>query len=1550
MKNLICRCHKYWATVHNPETNYWRTALFLMVLLSARGLRAQNPFITTWKTNNPGTSGSKSITIPTHPADTYLYDVDWNNDGTYDELGITGSVTHTYGTAGTYTIRIRGAFPRIEFSNGGDRLKILSVNQWGDIVWGGMANAFYGCANLHVTATDSPNLSMVNSMANLFREAAVFNENINTWNVANVNDMQGVFWGASSFNQPLAGWDVSQVTNMYQMFSEASAFNQPVGGWNTGNLGNTANMFSGAVSFNQPLAGWDVSQVSAMSSMFSGAAAFNQPIGGWDVGNVLSMHSMFSGATSFNQDISGWEVGQVTNMDYMFSGATSFDQPIGGWDVSQVTTMIRMFSGATSFDQPLGDWNVANVGDMYSMFTDVELSAANYDDLLIGWSALALQPDVNFGAGTSMYTCAAVAARALMTDINGLSWNIIDGGFLGAYSDYYYDGDGDGYGAGAPVNYCMPPSADYVSTTGDCNDTDPNVNPSPDCSTITRTWTGYTSNDWFTDCNWSPNCVPAAANDVVIPNTANDPVIPAAASVFARSIRIESGALLDLQTNATLQISGSAGIGIENQGELNNDGVITVDNTASYGIYNRNGGVITCYPGSLLNVGNNGGNIGSDGIYNHINAIFSNGGGEIRVDNCTGRGIHNQSAAFTNQASGIIRVGMSGGNIGSNGVVNRGTGGVFTNNASAIYVDHAANRGISNEIVFNNQNGGEIHIGPNNSSTELYNTSVGTITNTGCASFLVEGTMINIGSTVNDGYFYFNTNQAHGNGSTFTNNGVMVFAQLPVMANIVNNDVIIPPLTLDCTTGISLSNALQLGGSNSFTILSEWFKDEGLTDKAGDYNQGANTFTATDLPAGTQPLYFTATGGGCAFNVFATVTAAVAMGGAGKTWTGLAGSDWDDPCNWMPFVVPSAAENVTIPNVANHPVIGGTSNAMAQSVTVLSDAQLDIAPGGSLTIDGSAGAGFSNNGIFTNNGALYIDNIADYGVHNFSGSVFTNNGNLHIGQNGGSDNIHITGLFNQGTFDNHGLLSIDNTGFSGILNQGTVNNYGTVGLGQNGGPGNISDISIDNSGVINNIAGEVLIDEAFSGIFSSDGGSVVNYADIKIGDSGAVTNGGVVVIAGGSFENKPGGFLSVDNTGFNAVYVYNSFTNDGLVQIGANGPVTGDGFFGNQSGSQLLNSGSGAISIDQVSGHGIEFTAGNFQNDGQLTIGGTLGIGQDGIHNSTAMANTGTIAITGTSGLACWSQTGLDNTGILKGVGTFDLNAIPLGGAFAPGNSPGKAVFVDNQSFPATNTLEIEVNGTTPETQYDVVEVNGTATLGGTLNASISYTPAANDRIVFLTASAVSGTFGNVSPALPANWSLDYSVPGEVALVFNGILPVELVGFSVVKKRESVELTWQTASETNNSGFEIEHSTDGRNWNVLGFVTGRGTATDRYAYRFMHENPACGINYYRLRQIDFDGRAEYSAIRSVTLDNAPGSVKIFPNPASKQITVQFPADTDHAVLTITDAQGRGVFEEKDLGQGADYRLDLAAFPSGLYFIRIRNNGIVSTQKLQINRD
>jgi len=434
----------------------------------------QDPFITTWKTDNPGISNTSSITIPTVFGVNYNYDVDWDNDGVFDETGLVGEVTHDFGAPGIYTIGIRGVFPRIYFNNQGDKEKIINIDQWGDISWSSMHSAFMGAVNLTSDATDAPDLSNVTNMYAMFFGASSFQGDLSNWDVSHVQNMGLLFHGATSFNSDLSNWDVSQVTNMTFMFGYAPTFNSDLSGWDVSQVTDMSYMFHDANLFNSDLSnwdvskvtdmramfyqnhdfnaeigGWDVSQVTSMKSMFYGANAFNGDIKDWDVSKVESMGLMFEDATVFSGDLSGWDVGKVKNFGFMFGNAIAFNSDISGWDmssatdmqnmffratafnadiknwdVSDVTNMTSMFYGATAFNRNLGHWNISKVSEMNDMLALSSLDIINYDSTLVGWASLspALQQNVTLGAQSLKYCNSEMARNNL---INNFGWSII---------------------------------------------------------------------------------------------------------------------------------------------------------------------------------------------------------------------------------------------------------------------------------------------------------------------------------------------------------------------------------------------------------------------------------------------------------------------------------------------------------------------------------------------------------------------------------------------------------------------------------------------------------------------------------------------------------------------------------------------------------------------------------------------------------------------------------------------------------------------------------------------------------------------------------------------------------------------------------------------------------------------------------------------------------------------------------------------------------------------------------------------------------------------
>ena len=115
------------------------------------------------------------------------------------------------------------------------------------------------------------------------------------------------------------------------------------------------------------------------------------------------------------------------------------------------------------------------------------------------------------------------------------------------------------------------------------------------------------------------------------------------------------------------------------------------------------------------------------------------------------------------------------------------------------------------------------------------------------------------------------------------------------------------------------------------------------------------------------------------------------------------------------------------------------------------------------------------------------------------------------------------------------------------------------------------------------------------------------------------------------------------------------------------------------------------------------------------------------------------------------------------------------------------------------------------------------------------------------------------------------------------ILPVELSAFSARLAGDAVLLNWATASETNNEGFFVERSFDANNWEFAGFVPGHGNSLEARQYSFADGAVFSGTAYYRLKQIDFDGRFEFSKVVSVHRNAAAGSLSIFPNPTANYL-------------------------------------------------------------------
>ena len=160
-------------------------------------------------------------------------------------------------------------------------MKLLSVVQFGDVVWKRLQSAFHNCSDMRFEeGIDIPNLSQCTNLSWMFAGCESFNHPLESWNVSQVTLMTGMFAGCRSFNQPLEKWDVSKVTDMSEMFRDCAIFNQPLAQWDVANVKDMSKMFDGCSSFNQSLEAWNINPLAhseGMEGMFNDSPAAELP-------------------------------------------------------------------------------------------------------------------------------------------------------------------------------------------------------------------------------------------------------------------------------------------------------------------------------------------------------------------------------------------------------------------------------------------------------------------------------------------------------------------------------------------------------------------------------------------------------------------------------------------------------------------------------------------------------------------------------------------------------------------------------------------------------------------------------------------------------------------------------------------------------------------------------------------------------------------------------------------------------------------------------------------------------------------------------------------------------------------------------------------------------------------------------------------------------------------------------------------------------------------------------------------------------------------------
>ena len=175
-------------------------------------------------------------------------------------------------------------------------------------------------------------------------------------------------------------------------------------------------------------------------------------------------------------------------------------------------------------------------------------------------------------------------------------------------------------------------------------------------------------------------------------------------------------------------------------------------------------------------------------------------------------------------------------------------------------------------------------------------------------------------------------------------------------------------------------------------------------------------------------------------------------------------------------------------------------------------------------------------------------------------------------------------------------------------------------------------------------------------------------------------------------------------------------------------------------------------------------------------------------------------------------------------------------------------------------------------------------------------------------------------------------------------LPIELLSFDVTNARDKIMLNWTTAAEQNNDFFHVERSIDGLQWNILGTVKGAGDSKELISYEYADLLPYHGRNYYRLKQVDFDGKFEYSSVKSVVFDY--GST-LFPNPTTGIVNVI--SEDDNADLTeahVYNTMGQLLNDKVTITilSKTQIQVDLTHLPPGIYLIKTRTTSEVVSKE------
>lgn len=308
---------------------------------------------------------------------------------------------------------------------------------------------------------------------------------------------------------------------------------------------------------------------------------------------------------------------------------------------------------------------------------------------------------------------------------------------------------------------------------------------------------------------------------------------------------------------------------------------------------------------------------------------------------------------------------------------------------------------------------------------------------------------------------------------------------------------------------------------------------------------------------------------------------------------------------------------------------------------------------------------------------------------------------------------------------------------------------------------------------------------------------------------------------------------------------------------------------------------------------------------------------------STTSASSTYAGASGGNNAGAAARVGALNTGTSA---YFEVTFTPTGG-----------VAINNISFgsrstgtgPQAYTIRTSKDGFVADVATGALSNAGTWTLYNSAISNVTVNSAVTIRIY--------GHSGSGSPGTnTANWRIDDL---DIQVTASSVpLPVTLTDFTAVRKGNSIQLDWATATEKNASHFEIERSLDGRQYTTVGRVNARNLETGA-SYNYTDNNAGTAIRYYRLKNVDRDGTSEYSKIVVVAEKSAQGNIALTANLVCNVLPVSFKGEQGAYELRVINLAGT-VLQRQSANGTTSVQMDISSLAPGFYLLQVAGvNGL-----------